>query len=272
MRRLAIRPGGIGDTLLGLPALEKLAEGAELTVWARAEVLPLLEWASGTIEGSGLGLLGIEAPPAHLLGKLAEFDEIHTWYGANREEFREALSRIHPRVRYHAALPVDEAMHAADFFAQQVGAALPAMPVVRVAALPSRLIYIHPFSGSARKNWPLENYELLGRWLESTGRPVQFLAAPHQHLPGARVFERLDELAVHVAGGALYIGNDTGITHLAAASGAATLALFGPTPPRVWGPRGPRVEILHQPELERLTPEQVLDKALAMTGFAAGGS
>jgi ADP-heptose:LPS heptosyltransferase len=272
MRRLAVRPGGIGDTLLGLPALEKLAAGAELTVWARAEVLPLLGWPSGTIEGSGLGLLGIEAAPEHLRRKLGEFDEIHTWYGANREEFREALSELHPRVSFYAALPPDETVHAADFFAGQVGAELPAVPRVAVSALPSRLIYMHPFSGSARKNWPLENYQLLGRWLESTGRPVQFLAAPQQHLPGARVFERLDELAVHVAGGALYIGNDTGITHLAAACGAPTLALFGPTSPRVWGPRGPRVEILHQAELERLSPEQVLDKALEMTGFGNGGS
>ena len=34
----------------------------------------------------------------------------------------------------------------------------------------------------------------------------------------------------------LYIGPDTSVTHLAAASGCKTIALFGPTDPRVWGP------------------------------------
>ena len=39
----------------------------------------------------------------------------------------------------------------------------------------------------------------------------------------------------------LYIGNDSGITHLAAAVGTPVLALFGPTDPEVWAPRGPHV-------------------------------
>ncbi len=42
----------------------------------------------------------------------------------------------------------------------------------------------------------------------------------------------------------LYLGNDSGITHLAAASGTPTIALFGPTDPQVWGPKGPQVSII----------------------------
>ncbi len=45
-----------------------------------------------------------------------------------------------------------------------------------------------------------------------------------------------------------YIGNDSGITHLAAALGTPTLALFGPTDPAQWAPRGPHVRILHTGE------------------------
>ncbi|MBM4300198.1 MAG: glycosyltransferase family 9 protein [Deltaproteobacteria bacterium] len=46
----------------------------------------------------------------------------------------------------------------------------------------------------------------------------------------------------------LYIGNDSGLTHLAAAVGRPdVLALFGPTDPRVWAPLGPRVSILRAP-------------------------
>jgi hypothetical protein len=270
MRRLAIRPGGIGDSILGFPALQHLARAASLEVWARSEVLPLIHFASThTIEGTGLSLVGIEPAPPHLMERLAAFDEIYSWYGANREDFRAALSALHPSVHFFDALPTISDVHAADFFASHVGAPLPALPTIPLDPTPSRLIYIHPFSGSARKNWPLERYQLLARWLETTGRAVQFLAAPHQHLPGARVVADLGELARLLAGAALYIGNDTGITHLAAASGANTLALFGPTDPAQWSPRGPRVRVLHSPDLDALSAERVLDAALAATGFSS---
>jgi ADP-heptose:LPS heptosyltransferase len=42
------------------------------------------------------------------------------------------------------------------------------------------------------------------------------------------------------------VGSDSGVTHLAAACGANTVALFGPTQPAAWGPRGERVAILRR--------------------------
>jgi heptosyltransferase-3 len=273
MRRLAIRPGGIGDSILGFPALEHLAKDATLEVWARSEVLPLIHFAAtNTIEGTGLGLLGIEPPNPQLAERLQQFDEIYTWYGTARDDFREALNALHPRVEFFAALPTDDSTHAADFFAAQVGALLPATPQLRIKPASNRLIWIHPFSGSAKKNWHLENFQLLQRWLETTGRSVQFVVAPHQRIPGAKVVEDLKELAAHLAGASLYIGNDTGITHLAAAAGANTLALFGPTNPAVWSPRGNRVRILHSEDLDSLSVERVLDAALAQTGFEQGSA
>jgi ADP-heptose:LPS heptosyltransferase len=165
-------------------------------------------------------------------------------------------------------LPLDEAAHAADYFASQVGAPVPAHPQIQVQPASNRLILIHPFSGSAKKNWLLEKFQLLQRWLETTGRSVQFVVAPRQRIPGARVVEDLSELAALLAGASLYIGNDTGITQLSAATGANTLALFGPTNPKVWSPRGDRVRILHSENLDDLSVERVLDAALAQTGFA----
>lgn len=268
MRRLAIRSGGIGDSILGFPALEHLAKDADLEVWARSEVLPLIHFATThSIEGTGLGLLGIEPPSDQLTARLNQFDEIYTWYGANREDFRQALATLHPSVNFLTPLPDGNQTHAADYFAQQVDAPTPATPTIHTTPTPNRLIVIHPFSGSAKKNWLLDHFQLLARWLESTGRAVQFVVAPHQHLPGAKVFDNLADLASLLAGASLYIGNDTGITHLAAAAGANTLALFGPTNPAIWAPRGPRVNILTADDLDHLTVERVLDAALAQTGF-----
>jgi ADP-heptose:LPS heptosyltransferase len=54
----------------------------------------------------------------------------------------------------------------------------------------------------------------------------------------------LGQLAGLIGSADAYLGNDSGPTHLAAAIGVATVALFGPTDPDVWGPRGERVTIL----------------------------
>jgi heptosyltransferase-3 len=60
------------------------------------------------------------------------------------------------------------------------------------------------------------------------------------------------ELPVRVLGAVLaraglYVGNDSGVSHLAGAYGAPTIALFGPTDPALWSPVGPRVSVLRSP-------------------------
>jgi ADP-heptose:LPS heptosyltransferase len=57
----------------------------------------------------------------------------------------------------------------------------------------------------------------------------------------------LYELARWLAQARLFVGNDSGITHLAAAVGTPVLALFGPTDPAVWAPRGPHVQVGRTP-------------------------
>ncbi len=255
MRRLVIRPGGIGDIILAMPAIKHLQPSA---VWTRTELLPFFP-NSKSIASSGLDSLGYFGAP-----DLSAFDEIHTWYGTQREDFRAALAAIHPNVHWYDALPINSDQHAADFFATQVGAPTPAIPKLELQPQPNRLIWIHPFSGSAQKNWPLENYHQLANYLRATGRSVEFIVAPHQAgiIPGARIVEDLKDLAALLSGSQLYIGNDSGITHLAAASGAPTLAIFQSTNPQVWSPRGPQLEVLQNPNLD-----QVLHAALEMAGF-----
>ena len=74
--------------------------------------------------------------------------------------------------------------------------------------------------------------------------PVRWCAGPEEALPDAVRFDDLYELALWLASARLYIGNDSGITHLAAAVGAPVVAIFGPSDPAVWGPRGDRVRVL----------------------------
>ncbi len=241
-RRLLIRPGAIGDVIVSLPALEALC--AEYTeIWVPAAVVPLIRFADRVraISSTGLDLLELGRAPEGLATRLAGFDDIVSWYGANRPEFAHAVRGL--PFRFFPALPTSSLApcHATDFYLEQAG--VPGGASVTIASPPAirTRLAIHPYSGSAAKNWPLERFQALAR-LE----PFEWC---HER------FEDLGELADWLAGARVFVGNDSGITHLAAAVGTPTIALFGPTDPRVWAPRGARV--LRSEPIESITVEQV---------------
>jgi heptosyltransferase-3 len=193
--------------------------------------------------------------PQGLQGTLQSFDEIVSWYGANRAEFRAAMHAIHPRCTFLDALPKGP-LHATDFFLHQVGAATGLQPRIAIPAQHHRnTTVIHPFSGSASKNWPLPRYQQLAEH-----RSVEWIAGPEQTLPHAYRNDNLLELAQWMKGARLYIGNDSGISHLAAAIGMPCLILFGPTHPTIWAPRGEQVSVLQHQPLHDLAVETVLSR------------
>jgi ADP-heptose:LPS heptosyltransferase len=88
---------------------------------------------------------------------------------------------------------------------------------------------------------------------------VEWCAGPEEELPGARRFDGLDEVARWLSGASLYIGNDSGITHLAAACGALVVAIFQSSDAAVWSPRGPHVAVLQSPDVR-----EVVEASLAL--------
>lgn len=276
MRRLIIRPGAIGDCILALPAMERLR--ADYTeVWVASQNAPLIRFADRvrSIASTGMDLAGI---PGREPPRLPPFDSIVSWYGTNRPEFREAVAGL--PFTFLQALPEKSAgetartTHATDFFMQQVGhGAGGAIPTIVCPRKPGDYVVIHPFSGSAGKNWPLDRYRELASRLHP---PVRWCAGPEEPLPGAVRFEDLYQLACWLAGARLYIGNDSGITHLAAAVGTPVVALFGPSDPAVWAPRGERVSVVSTAQagapIEDITLDQVLSAVRAdkTAGIEAG--
>lgn len=118
------------------------------------------------------------------------------------------------------------------------------------------LVVIHPGSGSTRKC--IESWRLAQviEWLLESGAAPLLLEGPADQVSVASMVSRLTtvlpvvrgESVTVVAGilsqAALYIGQDSGITHLAAAIGIPTIACFGPTSPHRWAPRGSNVTVL----------------------------
>jgi ADP-heptose:LPS heptosyltransferase len=143
-----------------------------------------------------------------------------------------------------------------------------------------RLLAIAPGSGNQENNWPLTCYYEVARALAwEGGLKVVWLAGPaeEQVLPYIQglaaaqeqvvwAHEPLERVALLLARTHVYLGGDSGITHLAAAAGARrVVALFGPTDPRVWAPWGEQVTVLTPPggagqnaSLQDLSPASVL--------------
>jgi heptosyltransferase III len=270
MRRLLIRPGGIGDCLTSLPVMEQLRAGYT-EVWVPSAVVPLVQFAdrARSIAETGLDLLGLDEsqpPPQPLCAALAQFDSIVSWYGSNRAEFRAAAEKIHGGWRFLPALPpADSLLQATDFHALNAGVAMGLIPRLRLQAEPRRSVVIHPFSGGLRKNWPLERFRLLA---EKLPVPVEWTAGPEEELPEAHRFDDLAALANWISGALFYVGNDSGITHLAAATGIPTIALFGASSARVWRPRGENVTVIEGGSMEQIGADDVLIAARRLAGAA----
>lgn len=227
-------------------------------------MVPLIQFADAVrpLNGTGLDLVGVGdlQTAEHLMKKLRTFDSIVSWYGTNRPELREALAGVGVPCEFYAALPPPGYTgHATDFFAEQAGAPMGLIPRIDVQPSTKReSVVIQPFSGSRRKNWPLERYHELAAQLPCA---VEWSAGPEEHLPEAVRFANLKLLADWIAGARLYIGNDSGITHLAAAIGVRTLALFGATAPETWAPRGENVTVLQCDPIEQLQIDEVWSAA-----------
>jgi hypothetical protein len=133
------------------------------------------------------------------------------------------------------------------------------LPHLSVAGMPigggPAPVVLHPGSGGVAKCWPLHRFVRTATLLAAAGHTVRWLLGPvereryvDEQLRGApgevHANRPLREVLELLAGCAVYVGNDSGITHAAAALGRPTVALFGPTRPRVWAPRGRRVCVL----------------------------
>jgi ADP-heptose:LPS heptosyltransferase len=121
------------------------------------------------------------------------------------------------------------------------------------------IVAIHPGSGSEKKNWPMEKFSAVARWVsdelaaqllviqgEADEHVVQKLTKTLESRPFTIASGlKLVELAAVVERCALFLGNDSGITHLASAVGTPTVAMFGAASLPIWEPRGNRVRVVH---------------------------
>lgn len=271
MRRiLVLRGGALGDFIVTLPALALLRDR-----WpdARIELVGnstagLLAHARGLVNAvhsqheARWSALYAEGKPAEPLATwLASFDlVINYWPDPDAALARHFPARAGQVFLTAAALPGHgpAAAHYCEPL-RQLGL-VPKDPWYPLSPLHGsnsarQGIAIHPGSGSPRKNWPAD------RWLEVIGQlhgPVTVILGEAE-IDGwerrrARLGERpglvtlvsppLESLVAAVASCALFLGHDSGVSHLAAATGTPCVLLFGPTDPAIWAPPEPAVRTL----------------------------
>jgi ADP-heptose:LPS heptosyltransferase len=133
---------------------------------------------------------------------------------------------------------------------------------------------IHPGSGGRAKCWPVERYAKLAVKLACDEGlvPLVFFGPADEgireafetSIPPGIEWECVDNRPLRdglalLSCARVYIGNDSGMTHLAARA-CPTIALFGPSDPSAWAPLGRNVKIIRAPEgkLERICVDEVL--------------
>lgn len=178
---------------------------------------------------------------------------------ASRARYRAGFGHYRARWAYNVILPraqevlgVDRKVHTAEHLASAMfylGTARRDIPPAGLFAPewshPKPYAIIHPFASAPGKAWPADRFAGIARHLQEQGEltPVILCGPVDDPAPFAE-FEILRDASLSVVKSAirsasLFIGNDSGPAHMAAASGVPVVVLFGPSDRTVWAPWKP---------------------------------
>jgi heptosyltransferase III len=209
------------------------------------------------------------------------FDRIISWTGAGNADFCRNLKEIIPNACIAAWKPAPEdSCHVAQIFADSIrsiignGGELEPVPIVLDKAVCDEgrrwlmdhgwngrdlMMVIHAGSGGKWKRWPLARFIELARHLVIEGkRKLVIIEGPAEQGIARQFANEIPDSDLILSEGAdlkllsgilahcrTFIGNDSGLSHLAAALGLQCVLLFGPTLPQHWAPLGSNVTILN---------------------------
>lgn len=281
---LFLAPADLGETVLATGALaHELRDGDRLTVVCAPDAAPLFRAAPGLVA-------------------LHQSEGFSLWLSLMRTRFdvlidarNGLLGRALNTTRRLVLKPPERLRHRAEDWAELVGAERGLEPklwlddtarqrAAEIAPDATPLIILAPGGASSAKRWPHERFAAVARRLATgaiaNARVLSIGAAPRDAeitrsitssldadgVPAADLGVGIDLLAAAalMERATLCLGNDNALTHIAAAIGAPTLTLFGPTDERVRAPYGPRTRTLRERSLEQIAAQPELDGRGAM--------
>lgn len=287
-RILVIRGGAIGDFVLTLPALGLLRESfpdAWIEILGYKHIVSLAEGrfyadASRSIEYGPLARFFVrnaELDP-ELVQYFGSFHQVISYLFDPDHFFEMNLRRCGVKNFLHSSPTIGDSDHAAKQLAQPLErlALFLEDPAARLHPTPEDLdqarnflgaaaetpfLALHPGSGGERKNWPLDRWvELVQRTQTWQPRPRLLICSGEADADRGRILGRIvsgsieaHALPLPLLGGILthaqlFLGHDSGISHIAGALNIPSVLLFGPTDPEIWAPCNPNVQVLTAPE------------------------
>lgn len=296
-RTVVLHPGALGDVLLSIPALRALGADApdhELVLAAQPRIGRMLEALAVVDRHVVFDTLGVESlfadePPSERLVRLCENAQVVSWFGHADAGFARRLRALAPDAIVAPTAAPEGATVWQHLLASvaSVPAATDPVPVPRAmvddglralreagwdGARP--LVVLHPGAGGAAKRWATDGFAQV---VDALGADVAVHDGPADHdavaalrvaAPAIRLVEpALETLVGVMRHAALWLGNDSGVTHLAAAVGTPTLALFI-APHLAWRPWSPRarVRVISVDALARADVEAVIADARDLLG------
>jgi ADP-heptose:LPS heptosyltransferase len=298
-RVLVVRGGAIGDFILTLPAIRLIRQsipGCHLEVIGYPGIAELavkagLAEAVRNFEHRTMApLFAVGAPiDEELAGYLRSFNLVVSYLYDPDSHFRNSLLRVGVKTliecphrvepgKGHAAAQLAKPLEALAMFLEKEDLELPLFPPASPRQGSPAVVAIHPGSGSLSKNWPLENWVDLGKRIitrlpdtrlvlitgeaeaeRGTTAAVQnaWQSLPYEHWEGVPLRDLADRLRECT----VFLGHDSGSSHLAGACGVPSVLLFGPTDPTLWAPPQPVVRVIQAPDgdLTRITQDGVLE-------------
>ena len=265
-KALVIRVGSLGDIVLTFPVLQSFKNnGYSVDLVTRGSLLRsliLLGVVNNGIafDSQEMSDLFKKQPenPARWASLLAKYDYILSYFSED-EVFSQNLLRFAPVMpKFFGVSPEILTGHASQYLLQPL--INDGFRIARIFRFPelsrerNSKFFIHPGSGSHEKNWPFENFLFFAKEISRTGVEVSIILGECEENnrelwlkefgDGSVISSAPIEKIVHLfLSGKWYLGNDSGITHLAAACGLMTYAVFGPTDPPIWAPVGNNVRI-----------------------------
>jgi ADP-heptose:LPS heptosyltransferase len=305
---LVIHPGALGDVVVSFFAIRHLAGHFGAVHLACQQQIGEMACRIGAVDRSFpiesarfSGLYG--APSGRLKEWIAAYDTVLLLTvspepaGRLKQWFTGSVIRIQPRPA--ADRPVHTAVHLTAQLARHglAGTAAPPWRDLRHENADENRVILHPGAGSPKKRWPANRFFEVSRRLAAAGlSPVFFLGPAETDLEdpvrrqGWPLFstDDLPRLAAFLRGAGGFVGNDSGVSHLAAYVGLPTVAVFGPTDPARWAPLGrasvavsarglpcrpcfedPAAECRSLECLSAVSVERIVDAFFALPGRAA---
>ncbi len=289
---LVIHQGALGDFILALPALEtfrKVFPQAKSVMMGYPRILELVEkrfYADDILSVDQKGMASFFAQEGSLDPALSEYFkrfDLIVVFGRDGEGtiIRNLRRACEGRVLHIRSFPAwNEKVHLTDHLLRQI--AQYGFPASRsnprlylkeedrewardfwknkgvAPGERSKVVILHPGSGSKKKVWPLDRFLDLAHTLQDDlGSKILIVLGPAEGPEVQEAFEEMGptapvlakgltllQLASVMEGCRFFVGNDSGISHLAAALGLPVVAVFGPTDQRVWSPRGEKTFVV----------------------------